>query len=169
MEVMGIGVLLSGESGVGKSEAALELITRGHRLIADDAPEFSRVSPDTINGICPAALIGFLEVRGLGVLNIRAMFGDSAIKLNKYLRLIVELQHMSEESLRSLDRLQGSKQSITIQEVAIPSITLPVAPGRNIAVLIESAVRDHILKQKGYNAAEDFINKQAQLISRGEL
>ena len=167
LEVLGIGVLITGESGVGKSELALELITRGHRLIADDAPEFSRISPDALNGVCPSALSGFLEVRGLGILNIRSMFGDSAIKQNRNLRLIVHLQHMGDEELRKIDRLQGSRQSVTILEVEVPRIILPVAPGRNLAVLVEGAVRDHILHLKGYSAAQDFIDHQQRLISKG--
>ena len=167
LEVLGIGVLITGESGVGKSELALELITRGHRLIADDAPEFSRISPDALNGVCPSALSGFLEVRGLGILNIRSMFGDSAIKQNRNLRLIVHLQHMGDEELRKIDRLQGSRQSVTILEVEVPRIILPVAPGRNLAVLVEGAARDHILHLKGYSAAQDFIDHQQRLISKG--
>jgi len=165
LEVLGIGVLITGESGVGKSELALELISRGHRLIADDAPEFSRISPDTLNGICPAALSGFLEVRGLGVLNIRSMFGDSAIKQNRHLRLIVHLERMSDVELRKIDRLQGSIQNTTILEIEIPRIILPVAPGRNLAVLLEGAVRNHILNLKGYDAAQDFITRQQRLIA----
>ncbi len=165
MEVLGIGVLITGESGVGKSELALDLITRGHRLIADDAPEFSRIAPDTLNGVCPAALTGFLEVRGLGILNIRSMFGDSAIKQNRNLRLIVHLQHIHDTEVREIDRFHGGKQSIVILEVEIPRIILPVAPGRNLAVLLEGAVRNHILQLKGYNAAQDFAALQQRLMS----
>lgn len=164
MEVMGVGMLLTGESRVGKSELALELITRGHRLIADDAPEFMRISPDTINGTCPPALSGFLEVRGLGILNIRAMFGESAIKNDKNLRLIVHLQPLEDESIRKLDRLHGSRQNQKLLDVDIALVKLPVAPGRNLAVLVEAAVRNHILYMTGYNAAQDFIEKQQNLI-----
>ena len=165
LEVLGIGVLITGESGVGKSELALELISRGHRLIADDAPEFSRISPDTLNGVCPSKLSGFLEVRGLGILNIRSMFGDSAIKQNRHLRLIVHLERMTDVELRKIDRLQGSIQNTTILEIEVPRIILPVAPGRNLAVLLEGAVRNHILNLKGYDAAKDFIARQQRLIS----
>ena len=108
MEVMAIGVLITGPSGIGKSELALELIARGHRLIADDAPQFSRIAPDIINSTCPEALRDHLEVRGMGIINIRKLYGDSAIKENKYLRLIVRLEPMSEEQLLNVDCLAGS-------------------------------------------------------------
>jgi HPr kinase/phosphorylase len=158
MEVMGTGVLITGDSSIGKSELALELLTRGHRLIADDATELSRVAPDTLNGTCPEMLQDFLEVRGLGILNVRAMFGASAIKQNRNLRLIIHLQDM-EEAVR-VDRLQGSRQIRRIQDVEIPEITLPVGPGRNLAVLLEAAVRNHILYSKGYDASQAFIERQ---------
>ena len=164
MEILGIGVLITGESGIGKSELALELINRGHRLVADDAPEFSRLAPDTLNGRCPSALREFLEVRGLGVLNIRAMFGDSAIKPSKNLRLILHLERMSDAELRGIDRLLGSRQSRTLLEVEIPQVTLPVAPGHNLAVLAEGAARNHILALGGYDAAEVFMARQRQLM-----
>lgn len=162
MEVMGIGVLLSGESSIGKSELALELITRGHRLIADDAPEFTRVMPDTVSGSCPDMLREFLEVRGLGVINVRTMFGDSAIKNSKYLRLVIRLEAMDDERLREIDRLQGARSTRKILGVDVPEIALPVAPGRNLAVLVETAVRNHILKMKGYDACADFVSRQHQ-------
>ena len=158
MEVMGTGVLITGDSSIGKSELALELITRGHRLIADDATEFSRIAPDTLLGSCPEMLRDFLEVRGLGILNIRAMFGASAIKQHRNLRLIMVLQQL--ENATQMDRLHGSKQMRKIQEVNIPEITLPVGPGRNLAVLLEAAVRNHILNAKGYDASQAFIERQ---------
>jgi HPr kinase/phosphorylase len=164
LEVHGMGVLLTGESSVGKSELALELITRNHRLIADDAPEFSRVGPDTVRGRCPEVLRDFLEVRGLGILNIRAMYGDSAIKLSKDLRLVINLQHLAAEDLQQVDRLRGSYRKCTILDIEIPEVTLPVASGRNLAVLVEAAVRDHILLRKGYNASEAFSQRQRELI-----
>lgn len=166
MEVIGIGVLLAGDSSVGKSELALELISRGHRLIADDAPEFARIAPDVLNGACPELLYGFLEVRGLGVLNIRAMFGDSAIKQSKYLRLIIRLKRLSDRQLRALDRLRGSRGTRRLLEVEVPEIMLPVAPGRNLAVLVETAVRNHILNLKGYDASQDLSDRQQHHIRR---
>ncbi|HEX2237003.1 MAG TPA: HPr(Ser) kinase/phosphatase [Gammaproteobacteria bacterium] len=165
MEVLSIGVLLTGESGVGKSELALELITRGHRLVADDAPEFARIAPDIINGTCPALIQDFLEVRGLGVLNIRAMYGDSVIKKSKYLRLIIHLKHARpNDNTPFEDRLKDQQQSRNILGLDIPVFTLPVAPGRNLAVLVEAAVRNHLLRLNGYNAGEDLGARQRRLM-----
>lgn len=166
LEVNGMGVLLTGESSVGKSELALELITRNHRLVADDAPEFFRTGPDAVRGRCPDALRNFLEVRGLGVLDIRAMYGDSAIKLGKDLLLVANLARLSDEDMQQMDRLQGSYRTRTILDVEIPEVTLPVASGRNLAVLVEAAVLDHILLRKGYNASEAFIKRQREFIDR---
>jgi len=164
MEVMGTGVLITGDSSIGKSELALELLTRGHRLIADDATEFSTIAPDTLNGACPEMLQDFLEVRGLGLLDIRNMFGDSAIKQSKDLRLIVHLARMSEEDIRQVDRLQGSYRQRTVLDVELPEVTIPVASGRNLAVMVEAAARNHILLRKGYNALEAFMQRQQNLI-----
>ncbi len=164
MEVMGTGVLITGPSSIGKSEVALELLTRGHRLIADDAPEFARLAPDVINGTCPEMLRDFLEVRGLGILNVRAMYGASSIKQNRNLRLIIVLQEM--EDARKVDRLHGSRTMRTILGVEIPEITLPVGPGRNLAVLLETAVRNHILNAKGYDASQAFIERQKRRLEK---
>ena len=160
MEVISVGVLITGQSGLGKSELALDLVSRGHRLIADDAPEFARIAPDTINGTCPELLQNFLEVRGLGVLNIREMYGDSAIKTNKYLRLIIELFPPKKNVSKSEDRIRLSERKTNVLGVNISTISLPVAPGRNLAVLVEAAVRDHLLIKHGYNASEDFVQRQ---------
>lgn len=166
MEVMAIGVLITGPSGIGKSELALELITRGHRLVADDAPQFSRIAPDIINGYCPEVLTDFLEVRGLGIINVRELFGNNAIKSNKYLRLIIRLEPMGKERLLKLDRLEGSYRTQRVLEVDIPEITVPVAPGRNLAVLVECAAHSHLLRMSGYNASQDFADRQRQLIQQ---
>lgn len=164
LEVLGMGVLLTGDPAVGKSELALDLITRGSRLVADDAPDFTRIAPDIISGTCPSLLREFLEVRGLGILNIRAMFGDSAIKHSKYLRLIVHLKRMSSDQISGMDRLSGAHSNRDVLGVSIPQVTVPVAPGRNLAVLVESAVRNHLLRLKGYDATEVLIARQQQEI-----
>jgi len=164
MEVLSIGLLLTGDSGVGKSELALELITRGHRLVADDAPEFARIAPDIINGACPPLIQDFLEVRGLGVLNIRAMYGDSVIKKGKYLRLIIHLKQVRLSDAAFEDRLKDQQQARNVLGLDIPVFTLPVAPGRNLAVLVEAAVRNHLLRLNGYNAGEDLATRQRRLM-----
>jgi HPr kinase/phosphorylase len=162
MEVYSIGVLLTGESGSGKSELALELITRGHRLVADDAPELTNIAPDILDGTCPDLLQDLLEVRGLGVLNVREMFGDTAVKRNKYLRLIVHLERQDPQlDPKPIDRLYGDVGHRQVLDIDVPLITLPVAPGRNLAVLVEAAVRSHVLKSKGIDAAQTFIDRQA--------
>ncbi len=168
LEVLGMGVLLTGTPSVGKSELALELINRGSRLVADDAPEFSRIAPDIIDGHCPPVLQDFLEVRGLGIINIRAMFGDSAIKHNKYLRLVIKLVKMNDEELSQLDRLTGTYATTHLLGLDIPEVTVPVAPGRNLAILVETAVRNHIMRLKGYDAVANFIERQQQAIEQGQ-
>jgi HPr kinase/phosphorylase len=164
LDVHGLGVLLTGESGVGKSELALELISRSHCLIADDAIEFSQQGPDEVRGTCPDALRDFLEVRGLGILNIRAMYGDGVIKDSKNLCLIIHLERMAPEKIQQVNRLEGCYGKKRILNTEIPMVTLPVASGRNLAVLVEAAVRHHILLRKGYNASDAFIAQQQEIV-----
>lgn len=164
LEVLGMGVLITGQAAIGKSELALELVTRGHRLIADDIVELYQVSPDTLEGRCPHLLQDFLEVRGLGVLNIRALFGETAIKLKKNLRLIVQLRDPADMSDLTLDRLQINASTERILDIPVPKVCIPVAAGRNIAVLVEVAVRNHILHLRGIDSAAQFIERQQQFL-----
>ncbi len=166
MEVHSIGVLITGTPGSGKSELALELITRGHRLVADDAPEFTMIAPDVIDGTCPGILRDLLEVRGLGVLNVREMFGHTAVKQSKYLRLIVQLKPAGDEPEDAMVRLTGDVGSRDVLDVKVPQITIPVAPGRNLAVLVEAAVRSHMLKSQGIDQARIFMDRQAARLRR---
>ena len=168
MEIYSIGVLITGESGAGKSELALELVTRGHRLVADDAPEFTQIAPDVLDGTCPDLLQDLLEVRGLGVLNVRQMFGDTAVKRNKYLRLIVHLSrpHL-EPQPTGLERITGDLGVRRILDLDVPLITLPVMPGRNLAVLTEAATRMHILRSKGVDPAAAFMARHSHFLERG--
>jgi HPr kinase/phosphorylase len=168
MEVYSIGVLITGESGSGKSELALELLTRGHRLVADDAPEFTQVAPDVIDGSCPEILQDLLEVRGLGILNVREMFGQTAVKPSKYLRLIVHLATTKKVDAddSGLERIYGDNSYREILDTKVPQTTIPVAAGRNIAVLVEAAVRNHMLKTKGIDPAQTFLDRQAHQMLR---
>lgn len=167
MEIYSIGVLITGESGSGKSELALELITRGHRLVADDAPEFTQIAPDVLDGTCPELLQDMLELRGLGVLNIRQMFGDTAVKRNKYLRMIVHLSKPAPGGSESgIERLTGDLGMRRVLDLDVPMITVPVMAGRNLAVLTEAATRMHILRSKGIDPAAAFLARHSHFLER---
>lgn len=165
LDVLGMGVLITGDSGVGKSELALELISRGSGLIADDVVEFYRVGPETIEGRCPALLRDFLEVRGLGVLNIRTIFGEAALRPRKNLKLIVHLQRPPGPDLRLMERLPLNAGSQEVMGVDIRKVTIPVAAGRNLAVLTEAAVRNYVLQLRGIDSTQEFIARQAQQLN----
>lgn len=164
LEVQGFGVLIRGGPGLGKSELALELISRGHRLVADDIVDFYRLSPERIEGRCPPLLQDFLEVRGLGILNIRALFGDNAVKPTKPLDLIIDLQMADLLKPQELDRLNANMQTECVLEVKVSKVIIPIAAGRNIAVLVEVAVRNHMLLMRGENSTKQFTNRQKQLL-----
>ncbi len=164
LEVYSLGVFITGKSAVGKSELALALISRGHRFIADDVTRFSRIAPDVVEGRSPELLTDFMEVRGLGVVNIRAMFGANSLRNSKQLRLIVNMVELDNESMSKFDRLGNNLKTRRILDLEFPEITLPVAPGRNLAALVEAATRNHLLQMNGYNAAQDFIERQRDAI-----
>ena len=166
IEVQGFGVLIKGNAAIGKSELALELITRGHRLIADDIVDFYRISPERIEGRCPALLQDFLEVRGLGILNIRALFGDNSVKPTKPLDLIIQLELADLQKPQELDRLNVKMQHERVLDVPICKVIIPIAAGRNIAVLVEVAVRNHILLLRGVNATQQFSKRQKQMMQK---
>ncbi len=162
MDVLGMGVLITGDSGVGKSELALELISRGHGLVADDVVEMARIAPTTIEGRCPGMLRDFLEVRGLGLLNIRTIFGETASRRKMKLKIIVHLQ----KTLLGAEapRLPLDAQRQEVLGVPIRKIVIPVAAGRNLAVLLEAAVRNTILQLRGIDSMQDFMDRQQRMM-----
>jgi len=164
LDVLELGVLITGASAIGKSELALELISRGNGLVADDIVELYRISPDTVEGRCPEVLRDFLEVRGIGVLNIRTIFGETAIRPRKLLRLIVHLEDHSHETFSELDRLKVDATFHEVLGVPIRRVTIPVAAGRNLAVLVEAAVRNFVLNQRGIDSTKEFIERQQRLM-----
>lgn len=166
MDVLGIGVLLTGDSGVGKSELGLELISRGHGLVADDVVEMSRISPDAIEGRCPELLRNFIEVRGLGLLNIRTVFGETACRRKMRLRLITHLQR-PQTGVPQAARLPLDAQDEMVLGVPIRRVTIPVAAGRNLAVLVETAVRLTILKLRGIDCMQEFLDRQQEALDAG--
>jgi HPr kinase/phosphorylase len=160
MDVLGLGVLITGESGVGKSELALELISRGHGLVADDVVEISRIAAKTLEGRCPPLLKDFLEVRGLGVLNIRTIFGQTAVRPKMNLKLIVHLEKPGQAGAAPTERLPLHELTEDILGMSIRKIIIPVAAGRNLAVLLEAAVRNYILQLRGIDSTQEFIARQ---------
>lgn len=167
MEVLGMGILLTGESGIGKSELALELLSRNHRLIADDAVEFVSIGPDVLVGQSPSdTLSDYLEVRGLGILDVRTMFGETAVRHKKRLHLIVRMEKLDKRQMHKVDRLQAQQLTRPILDVDIPEVVLFVGPGRNLAVLVEAAVRSYILRMWGIDTLKEFMQRQQALINR---
>ncbi len=167
MDVFGMGVLITGESGIGKSELALELVSRGHGLVADDVVELARTAPTTIEGRCPGMLKDYLEVRGLGLLNIRTIFGEPAARRKMKLKLIVHLQRNVPGE--DLPRLPLDSQAQEILGIPVRKVCFHVAPGRNLAVLLEAAVRNCILQLRGIDSMSEFINRQQQAVLDGNI
>lgn len=168
MDVLGLGVFITGGSGAGKSELALELISRGHGLVADDIVEFSKIAPTVLEGRAPEMLRNFIEVRGIGVLNIRTIFGETACRRKMRLKLVVHLErrqpgHSDPSRLVDLSDMQD------ILGVSVRRMVLPVAAGRNIAVLLEAAVRQTILLLRGIDSTQEFIDRQQEILDREAL
>ena len=157
VEVYGEGLLLLGDSGVGKSETAIELVKRGHRLIADDAVEIKRVSSKTLVGTAPEIIRHYVELRGIGIVDVRRLFGMGAIKMTERIDLIINLETWIQGKM--YDRLGLDEQTTNILGLEIPSITIPVKPGRNLAIILEIAAMNNRQKKMGYNTAEEFNKK----------
>lgn len=157
MDVYGVGVLIIGESGIGKSECALDLIVRGHRLVADDMIEIKRRTGNILMGSGPELIRHQMELRGLGFISIKDLFGVASIRHEKIVDLVVSLERWDEA--QQYDRLGIDEKQYEILGVKVPLIRMPVAPGRNISILIEVAARNHLLKLKGYHAARDFVDR----------
>jgi len=167
LDVLGLGVLLTGNSGVGKSELALELISRGSGLVADDVVELYRIGPETVEGRCPPLLKNYLEVRGLGVLDVRTIFGEAALRPRKNLKLIVHLEKPGGADQQYVERLPLKPGTQEIMGVGIHKVTIPVAAGRNLAVLTEAAVRDYVLRLRGIDSTREFTERQGRQIDGG--
>lgn len=166
LEMYGIGVFIEGTSGVGKSECALDLIVRGHRLVSDDVVEVRRTAPDQLLGSAPELLREHMEIRGLGILNIRDLFGVSAISGPKQINLSIRLERW--EDAGAVERLGLDASTADILGVSVPHVLLPVSPGRNLSTLVETAVRVHLLRVRGYNAARDFVARHTGMIEWAE-
>ena len=168
MDVLGLGVLITGESGAGKSELGLELISRGHGLVADDVVEVSRIGAGALEGRCPPMLKDFLEVRGLGLLNIRTIFGETAVRRKMKLRLICHLERPHPGGRDVTERLPLAELSEEILGVTVRKVNIPVAAGRNLAVLVEAAVRNEILKLRGIDSTQEFLARQKKQMNPDE-
>jgi len=157
VDILGLGVLITGESGMGKSECALDLVVRGHRLVADDTVEVRRRGENELIGTCPELTRHHMEVRGLGVINIRDLFGVAATRLSKRVELVVQLERW--DPSREYDRLGLDEKTYELFQVKVPVIHMPVAPGRSLAILVEVAARNQLLRSRGLNAARDLVQR----------
>ena len=169
MDVLGVGVLITGDSGVGKSELGLELISRGHGLVADDVVEISRIAPTTLEGRCPPLLKDYIEVRGLGLIDIRAIYGETAVRPKMKLKLVAHLEKPGKgAATTTVERLPLSALSEDILGVTVRKVVIPVVAGRNLAVLLEAAVRSYILQLRGVDSAAEFLARQKRAMDAGE-
>lgn len=166
VDIYGLGVLITGKSGVGKSETALELVKRGHRLVADDCVEIRQEDTDTLIGNSPELIEHLLEIRGLGIINIMTLFGAGAVRSYKRITLVINLELWDKN--KQYDRLGLEEEKMKIIDTEITKLTVPVRPGRNLAVIIEVAAMNYRLKRMGMNAAEQFSNRLSGVIDEGE-
>ena len=166
MDINGVGVLLQGESGIGKSETALDLIMRGHRLVADDIVEIQKVPPDALLGIASELIRHHMELRGLGIINIRDLFGIASIRHQKRIELVCQLIDWKENE--DYDRLGLEDETCDILSVPVPCVRIPVRPGRNLAVIIEIAARNQLLKIMGHHSAREFQKRLTDRINLNE-
>jgi HPr kinase/phosphorylase len=166
VDVYGIGVLITGKSGVGKSETALELVKRGHRLVADDCVEIRQEDQDTLVGTSPDLIEHLLEIRGLGIINVMTLFGAGAVRSNKRITLVINLETWDPK--KQYDRLGLDEEKMKIIDTEITKLTVPVRPGRNLAVIIEVAAMNYRLKRMGVNAAQQFTERLADVIEDGD-
>jgi len=168
MDILGLGVLLTGESGLGKSELGLELISRGHGLVADDAVDLFRISQTAIEGRCPELLMNLLEVRGIGLLDIKAIFGETAVRRKMRLKLIVHLVR-KETMERDFERLPYEPLYEEVLSMPVRKVVIAVDAGRNLAVLVEAAVRNTILQLRGIDTYREFVERHQRAIENGQL
>ena len=168
MDILGLGVLLTGESGLGKSELGLELISRGHGLVADDAVDFFRIAQTAIEGRCPELLMNLLEVRGIGLLDIKAIFGETAVRRKMRLKLIVHLVR-KETMERDFERLPYEPLYEEVLGMPVRKVVIAVDAGRNLAVLVEAAVRNTILQLRGIDTYREFVERHQRAIEKGQL
>ncbi|QHS23256.1 HPr kinase/phosphorylase [Virgibacillus sp. MSP4-1] len=162
VDIYGVGVLITGQSGVGKSETALELVKRGHRLVADDSVEIRQEDLDTLIGNSPPLIEHLLEIRGLGIIDVMTLFGAGAVRSHKRITLVINLELWDKD--KQYDRLGLDEETMKIMDVELPQATIPVRPGRNLAVIIEVAAMNFRLKRMGINAARDFTQRLTQMI-----
>ena len=165
VEVYGEGVLLLGDSGIGKSETAIELLKRGHRLIADDAVEIRRVSAKTLVGSAPANIRHFIELRGIGIVNVRRIFGIGSVKNTEKIDMAIQMEPWNNEKV--YDRMGLDNETMDILGISVPTMTIPVKPGRNLAIIIEVAAISNRQKKMGYNAAQELMHKLGMMEETG--
>jgi HPr kinase/phosphorylase len=166
VDIYGVGVLITGQSGVGKSETALELVKRGHRLVADDCVEIRQEDQDTLVGTSPELIEHLLEIRGLGIINVMTLFGAGAVRSHKKISMVVNLETW--DSKRQYDRLGLDEEKMKIIDTEIQKLTIPVRPGRNLAIIVEVAAMNYRLKRMGVNAAQQFTERLSDVIEDGE-